>query len=154
MTSSKVWTHKGTFLLAAVGSAVGLGNLWRFPYLTGENGGGAFILIYALTIAMVGIPILIAETLIGRNSRRSPIMGMAQLTRTHGASSAWQAIAWMGASAAFIILSFYSVVAGWALAYLPKIAVGTFTGADGDLVSAEFARLTASQCSLCSSRWP
>ena len=70
MTSSNIWTHKGTFLLAAVGSAVGLGNLWRFPYLAGENGGGAFILVYALTIAMVGIPILIAETLIGRSSRR------------------------------------------------------------------------------------
>lgn len=65
MSTHNVWTHKGTFLLAAVGSAVGLGNLWRFPYLTGENGGGAFILIYALTIFAVGIPILIAETMLG-----------------------------------------------------------------------------------------
>ncbi|BBI58976.1 hypothetical protein HSBAA_02820 [Vreelandella sulfidaeris] len=89
MSGHNVWTHKGTFLLAAVGSAVGLGNLWRFPYLAGENGGGAFILVYALTIFAVGIPILIAEILLGRNSRQSPIMGMRHLTKTHGTSRAW-----------------------------------------------------------------
>ena len=117
MSSRNIWTHKGTFLLAAVGSAVGLGNLWRFPYLAGENGGGAFILVYALTIIMVGIPILIAETLLGRSSRRSPILGMKYLTESHGTSRSWQAIGWMGAAAAFLILSFYSVIAGWAIHY-------------------------------------
>lgn len=144
MTSSKVWTHKGTFLLAAVGSAVGLGNLWRFPYLTGENGGGAFILVYALTIAMVGIPILIAETLLGRNSRRSPITGMAHLARTHNASSAWRVIGWMGAAAAFIILSFYSVIAGWAVHYTGLMFSGSLAGADTDTISGSFDSLLAS----------
>ncbi len=144
MTSSNVWTHKGTFLLAAVGSAVGLGNLWRFPYLAGENGGGAFILVYALTIIMVGIPILIAETLIGRNSRRSPIMGMAHLTRTHDASNAWRIIGWMGAAAAFIILSFYSVIAGWAVHYTGLMFSGSLSGASAETISSSFDSLLGS----------
>ncbi|KAA0874619.1 sodium-dependent transporter [Nitrincola tapanii] len=144
MSSTKIWTHKGTFLLAAVGSAVGLGNLWRFPYLTGENGGGAFILVYALTIAVVGIPILIAETLLGRASRKSPIMGMKYLTESHGTSRHWQVIGWMGASAAFIILSFYSVIAGWAIHYTWLMFSGQLSGASADVISASFGELLAS----------
>lgn len=144
MSSRNIWTHKGTFLLAAVGSAVGLGNLWRFPYLTGENGGGAFILVYAMTIAIVGIPILIAETLIGRASRRSPIMGMNYLTETHGVHRAWRSIGWMGATAAFIILSFYSVIAGWALHYAGLMFSGSLVGADASAIGASFDSLLAS----------
>ncbi|SFM37893.1 sodium-dependent transporter [Halopseudomonas yangmingensis] len=144
MSAKNIWTHKGTFLLAAVGSAVGLGNLWRFPYLTGENGGGAFILIYALTIAMVGIPILIAETLLGRASRRSPIMGMKYLTESHGTSAAWQTIGWMGAAAAFIILSFYSVIAGWAIHYTWLLFSGELAGADSETIGAAFGTLLGS----------
>ena len=142
--SGKIWTHKGTFLLAAVGSAVGLGNLWRFPYLTGENGGGAFILVYALTIAMVGIPILIAESLLGRSSRKSPIMGMRYLTESHGTSKGWQSIGWMGAASAFIILSFYSVIAGWAVHYAGLLFSGSLTGADADTIGASFDALLGS----------
>ena len=144
MSSRNIWTHKGTFLLAAVGSAVGLGNLWRFPYLTGENGGGAFILVYAMTIAIVGIPILIAETLLGRTSRKSPIMGMKYLTETHGANKAWRSIGWMGAAAAFIILSFYSVIAGWALHYTGLMFSGSLAGADATAIGASFDSLLAS----------
>jgi len=144
MSSTKIWTHKGTFLLAAVGSAVGLGNLWRFPYLAGENGGGAFILVYALTIAMVGIPILIAETLLGRASRRSPIMGMKYLTESHGTSKGWRAIGWMGAAAAFIILSFYSVIAGWAIHYTGLLFSGSLSGASAETIGDSFGDLLAS----------
>ncbi len=144
MSSTKIWTHKGTFLLAAVGSAVGLGNLWRFPYLTGENGGGAFILVYALTIAIVGIPILIAETLLGRSSRKSPIMGMQYLTKSHNTSRQWQAIGWMGALAAFIILSFYSVIAGWAIHYTGLMFSGSLVGADAEQIGDSFGALLAS----------
>ncbi|PXX96285.1 sodium-dependent transporter [Halomonas sp. LBP4] len=144
MSTHNVWTHKGTFLLAAVGSAVGLGNLWRFPYLTGENGGGAFILVYALTIFAVGIPILIAETMLGRASRRSPIMGMRHLTRTHHASRAWESIGWLGASSAFLILSFYSVIAGWAIHYTWQMLTGSLTGADAETIGAGFDALLAS----------
>ena len=144
MSSRNIWTHKGTFLLAAVGSAVGLGNLWRFPYLAGENGGGAFILVYAVTIAMVGIPILIAETLLGRSSRRSPILGMRHLTESHGTSRSWQAIGWMGAAAAFLILSFYSVIAGWAIHYTVQMFSGALAGADATEIGASFDTLLGS----------
>ncbi|MFY0991222.1 sodium-dependent transporter [Halomonas sp. C05BenzN] len=148
MSTHNVWTHKGTFLLAAVGSAVGLGNLWRFPYLTGENGGGAFILVYALTIFAVGIPILIAETMLGRNSRQSPIMGMRHLTRTHNTSRAWESIGWLGASSAFLILSFYSVIAGWAIHYTWQMLTGSLAGADAETIGAGFDALLASPALL------
>ena len=148
MSSHNVWTHKGTFLLAAVGSAVGLGNLWRFPYLTGENGGGAFILVYALTIFAVGIPILIAETMLGRNSRRSPIMGMRFLTRTHQTSRAWESIGWLGAASAFLILSFYSVIAGWAIHYTWQMLTGALADADAEAIGAGFDALLASPALL------
>ncbi|MFO8045716.1 MAG: sodium-dependent transporter [Halomonas sp.] len=148
MSTHNVWTHKGTFLLAAVGSAVGLGNLWRFPYLTGENGGGAFILVYALTIFAVGIPILIAETMLGRNSRRSPIMGMRFLTRTHKTSRAWESIGWLGAVSAFLILSFYSVIAGWAIHYTWQMLTGSLVGADAETIGAGFDALLASPALL------
>lgn len=144
MSTHNVWTHKGTFLLAAVGSAVGLGNLWRFPYLAGENGGGAFILIYALTIFAVGIPILIAETMLGRASRQSPIMGMRHLTKTHNTSRAWETIGWLGAASAFLILSFYSVIAGWALHYTWQMLTGSLAGADAETIAAGFDALLAS----------
>ncbi|WP_163559000.1 sodium-dependent transporter [Halomonas sp. NO4] len=144
MSTHNVWTHKGTFLLAAVGSAVGLGNLWRFPYLAGENGGGAFILVYALTIFAVGIPILIAETMLGRASRRSPIMGMQHLTHTHKTSRAWESIGWLGAASAFLILSFYSVIAGWALHYTWQMLTGSLAGADAETIGAGFDALLAS----------
>ncbi|MGM0694164.1 MAG: sodium-dependent transporter [Pseudomonadota bacterium] len=144
MSTHNVWTHKGTFLLAAVGSAVGLGNLWRFPYLTGENGGGAFILVYALTIFAVGIPILIAEIMLGRNSRRSPIMGMRFLTRTHNTSRAWESIGWLGATSAFLILSFYSVIAGWAIHYTGLMFTGAMVDVNADDVGQSFDALLAS----------
>jgi NSS family neurotransmitter:Na+ symporter len=144
MSNPKIWTHKGTFLLAAVGSAVGLGNLWRFPYLAGENGGGAFILVYALTIAAVGIPILIAETLLGRASRKSPIMGMKDLISANNSHPAWKTIGWMGALAAFIILSFYSVIAGWAIHYSGLMFSGSLSGASAEVISSGFDELLAS----------
>ncbi|WP_444678634.1 sodium-dependent transporter [Halomonas sp. E19] len=144
MSTHNVWTHKGTFLLAAVGSAVGLGNLWRFPYLTGENGGGAFILVYAITIFAVGIPILIAETMLGRASRQSPIMGMRFLTRTHNTSRAWETIGWLGAASAFLILSFYSVIAGWAIHYTWQMFTGSLAGADAATIGEGFDALLAS----------
>ena len=144
MDKPKIWAHKGTFLLAAVGSAVGLGNLWRFPYLAGENGGGAFILVYALTIAAVGIPILIAETLLGRASRKSPIMGMKDLISANNSHPSWKIIGWMGALAAFIILSFYSVIAGWAIHYSGLMFSGSLSGASAEVISSGFDELLAS----------
>ncbi|MDA0272402.1 MAG: sodium-dependent transporter, partial [Proteobacteria bacterium] len=110
-----MWSSRIMFILAAAGSAVGLGNIWRFPYVAGENGGGAFVLAYLVCIFMIGVPIMIAEILLGRAGRQSPINTMQVLSARSGASRGWQLIGWMGALAGFMILSFYAVIAGWAV---------------------------------------
>ncbi|MBQ27246.1 MAG: sodium-dependent transporter [Nitrospiraceae bacterium] len=122
------WSSRWTFILAATGSAVGLGNIWRFPYITGENGGGAFLFIYVLCVLVVGIPIMMAEVMLGRRGRQTPINTMLTLAREEGRSEWWQCIGWMGIVAGFLVLTFYSVVAGWTLAYVVHAATGTFNG--------------------------
>jgi NSS family neurotransmitter:Na+ symporter len=120
------WKSRWLFILAATGSAVGLGNIWKFPYITGENGGGAFVLVYLLCICIIGIPVMIAEVSMGRMGRQSPINTMKALAQKAGANPLWVIIGWMGAIAGFLILSFYSVIAGWALSYTVDMANGTF----------------------------
>ncbi|MEE3109177.1 MAG: sodium-dependent transporter, partial [Pseudomonadota bacterium] len=110
-----MWSSRWMFILAAAGSAVGLGNIWKFPYMAGENGGGAFILVYLACIFLIGIPIMMAEVLMGRETRQSPINSMRQLVKLSDASPAWSLIGWMGVAAGFLILSFYGVIAGWSL---------------------------------------
>jgi NSS family neurotransmitter:Na+ symporter len=126
------------FILAAAGSAVGLGNIWRFPYVAGENGGGAFVLVYLLCIGLIGIPIMTAEILLGRAGRQSPIHTMRDLAAKSGANPLWQLIGWMGALAGFMILSFYGVIAGWAMAYVVSSADGTFVGASAEVATTTF----------------
>ncbi len=138
-----MWSSRLMFILAAAGSAVGLGNIWRFPYVAGENGGAAFVLAYLVCIFLIGVPIMVAEITLGRAGRKSPINTMQDLTIQSGASSGWRVIGWMGALAGFMILSFYAVIAGWAIAYLVEMASGTFTGADGEFASETFTQLTA-----------
>lgn len=134
-----MWSSRLLFVLAAAGSAVGLGNIWKFPYITGENGGGAFVLVYLLCIAFIGVPVMMAEVLIGRAGRESPINSIAKLTRESGAPAAWGLIGWMGVVAGFLILSFYAVIAGWVVHYIPLLATGTFDGADGAMTQKTFA---------------
>ncbi len=122
------WSSRMAFILAATGSAVGLGNIWRFPYITGENGGGAFVLVYLLCIALIGVPIMMAEVLLGRRGRQSPINTMRTLATEEGHSPLWQLLGWAGVISGFLILSFYSVIAGQALAYIVRAAGGLFTG--------------------------
>ncbi len=129
-----MWSSRWLFVLAAAGSAVGLGNIWKFPYIAGENGGGAFVLVYLVCVALVGVPIMIAEVLIGREGRQSPINTMRFLTQQHRKRPAWVLIGWMGVLAGFLILSYYAVIAGWAIYYILRMADGTFVG-----VSAEYA---------------
>ncbi|MDT8407986.1 MAG: sodium-dependent transporter [Wenzhouxiangellaceae bacterium] len=112
-----MWSSRLMFVLAATGSAVGLGNIWRFPYITSENGGGAFVLVYLACIAVVGLPILFSEIVIGRRGRMSPINSLKELAAAAGASRAWMGLGWLGVIAGFLVLSFYSVVAGWTLSY-------------------------------------
>jgi NSS family neurotransmitter:Na+ symporter len=132
------------FILAATGSAVGLGNIWKFPYITGENGGGAFVLVYLACIAVIGIPIMMAEVMLGRRGRQSPINTMRALAREGRHSRFWHTIGWMGVIAGFLILSYYSVVAGWALAYVFRAGSGMFEGRSGEEVAAIFDGFVAS----------
>jgi neurotransmitter:Na+ symporter, NSS family len=132
------WSTRLAFILAATGSAVGLGNIWRFPYIAGDNGGGAFVLVYLACILMVGLPIMMAEILLGRRGRQSPINTMLTVAREEGLSRGWGLMGWIGVLAGFLILSFYSVIAGWALAYVFKAGSGGFTGLDAEGSSALF----------------
>ena len=135
------WSSRLAFILAATGSAVGLGNIWKFPYIAGENGGGAFVLIYLLCIAVIGIPIMMAEVLIGRRGRQSPINTMRTLAKEENASRAWVLLGGAGVLAGFLILSYYSVIAGWALSYVFRTGSGLFEGLTADGVQAIFNNL-------------
>jgi len=120
------WSSRLGFILAATGSAVGLGNIWKFPYIAGEYGGGAFVIAYLLCIALIGLPVMMAEVMLGRLGRLSPINTMRKLASDYNRPQIWQIIGWSGVIAGFIILSYYSVVAGWALAYIPRLGAGFF----------------------------
>ncbi len=135
------WASRWTFVLAATGSAVGLGNIWKFPYIAGENGGGAFVLIYLGCILLVGIPVMMAEVMLGRKGRMSPINAMAQITREAGLHGFWNSIGWLGVVAGMLILSYYAVVAGWALQYIIEMASGTLQGASGADAADRFSSL-------------
>ena len=129
-SSHTLWSSRLAFILAASGSAIGLGNIWKFPYLAGENGGGAFVLVYLLCAAGIGIPIMIAETLLGRRGRGSPISSMGRLAQEAKASPYWRWVGWLGVAAGFLILSYYSVIAGWAMSYIFKINSALFEHID------------------------
>ena len=133
-----MWSSRWMFILAAAGSAVGLGNIWRFPFIAGDNGGGAFILVYLLCIFLIGIPIMMAEVLMGREVRSSPINTLRKLVVVSKASPAWVLIGWMGVAAGFFILSFYAVIAGWAMDYVLVTARGTFEGVTATTAAATF----------------
>ncbi len=137
------WSSRMAFILAATGSAVGLGNIWKFPYITGENGGGAFVLVYLFCIAAVGVPIMMAEVMLGRRGRQSPINTMATLAAEEGRPQVWSLLGWFGVIAGFLILSYYSVIAGWALSYVFRTASGMFQGATADGVSSIFTDLVS-----------
>jgi len=137
-----MWTTRLAFILAATGSAVGLGNIWRFPYTAGEYGGGAFVLIYLVCVATIGIPIMMAEIMLGRRGRQSPINTMRTLAQREGKHPAWQLLGWMGIITGILILSFYSVIAGWTMAYTVRSAAGVFLNVDTAGADAVFNALT------------
>jgi neurotransmitter:Na+ symporter, NSS family len=142
------WSSRFAFILAATGSAVGLGNIWKFPYITGENGGGAFVLVYMLCVLLIGIPLMMAEIMLGRRSKENPIQTMEILTKEAGADHNWHYLGWLGVAAGFLILSYYSVIAGWASAYVVKALFGSFSGANPAEVKAIFEDFVASPMQL------
>jgi len=99
------WASRWTFIMAATGSAVGLGNMWKFPYVAGSNGGGAFVLIYLGCILLIGVPVMIAEVLIGRHGRQSPINSMSEAGADSTANSRWRSVGWLGVLAGFLYRS-------------------------------------------------
>ncbi len=123
------WSGKWTFILAATGSAVGLGNIWGFPYMAGTNGGGAFVLIYLACILIIGLPIMMAEIVIGRRASSSPVNSMKSAALDSNRSSNWQLIGWGGLVAGILILSFYSVLAGICINYIFISALPDFSSA-------------------------
>ena len=146
--SSQRWSSRWLFVLAAAGSAVGLGNIWKFPYIAGENGGGAFVLIYLVCIAAVGIPIMVSEVLLGRQGRSSPIHTMRKLAKAAGRSQRWSVLGWMGVLAGFLILSYYAVIAGWAVNYVWLSGSGVFEGVSAQTVGQSFDDFLASPLEL------
>lgn len=142
------WTSRWTFIMAATGSAVGLGNIWKFPYIAGSNGGGAFVLMYFVCILGIGVPVMMAEAMIGRHGRQSPINAMRDIVTESGAHPLWRHIGWLGVLAGMLILSFYAVIAGWALDYIFEIASGELQGADGRMAGAVFSQLLADPARL------
>lgn len=121
------WSSRSAFILAAVGSAVGLGNMWRFPAEAGANGGGAFVLFYIFCVALIGLPILLSETLIGRHGQASAPESVRKIAAESGRSSHWDTLASFGVLGAFLVLSFYCVVGGWVLYYIGVFAQDLFT---------------------------
>ena len=137
------WSSRLGFLMAAIGFAVGLGNIWRFPYITGENGGAAFVAVYLICAFLIGVPILIAELMIGRRGGMSAPGSMRAVALAEGRARHWQ---WGGAlnlAAAFVIEVVYCVIAGWVLLYLFKALTTGFAGVDGGAAEAQFAAALA-----------
>lgn len=146
--SKDSWSSQKVFVLAAVGSAVGLGNLWKFPYITGENGGGAFVIVYLACVLLIGIPILFSELALGRAGKANPVQAMANLARENGASKLWVLLGINGVLAGALILSFYTVIAGWSVSYFIESLKGGFVAIDSTGVSEHFSALLASPSQL------
>lgn len=142
------WASRWVFILAATGSAVGLGNIWKFPYITGENGGGAFVLVYLLCIALVGIPIMVGEVFVGRRARQSPVNAIADLAKESGQSTKWGLVGLMGMLAGVLIFSFYSIVAGWVLQYIFSTATGALNGITSEQAGSTFDGLLGDPTTL------
>lgn len=133
------WSGALGFVLAAMGSAVGLGNIWRYPYITGQYGGAAFIVVYIGCVFAIGIPLLLAESLIGRKTQRNPV-GAFQALRP---ATPWVLTGWLGVFSSFVILSYYAVVAGWVLHFTYLSLIDSFTAKSPEQITALFAGLDA-----------
>lgn len=142
-SSQGVWKSRWTFITAATGATVGLGNLWKFSYLAGENGGAAFVLLYLGCVLLVGVPIMIAEVALGSRGRANPITTMNDLSLEAGRLGSWRFVGWLGCGAGLLILSYYSVIAGLGLAYVEKMASGEFQSGSAHLAGDYFNRLLA-----------
>lgn len=140
MQERGIWSSKFGFIMAAVGSAVGLGNVWRFPYYTGTHGGAAFVFIYLIAVIMLGIPLLMSEIAIGRAAHKNPVGAF----KTLAPQSKWVLVGFLGVITGIFILSYYSVIAGWVFGYIFITVSNKFGGADEQVVSQIFQSVSAS----------
>lgn len=134
------WSNRFLFILAAAGSAIGLGNIWKFPYIAGENGGGAFVLIYLLCVVAIGVPIFIAELYIGQNAQANAVKSFEVI---HKEKTKWRGIGFLGVVSSFLILSFYSVVGGWVLDFCYRAVSGQFVSESPAVVQSAMGGLLA-----------
>jgi neurotransmitter:Na+ symporter, NSS family len=139
MSPGPQWRTSTGFVLAALGAAVGLGNIWRFPYVAGENGGGAFVIAYLVAVVALGLPLLIAELAIGRHTRSDPVAAFGRLAPR----APWCWSGWLGVAAAIAILSYYPLVAGWVASYLWHFAIEGIAPAGEGGYAGQFSRLIA-----------
>lgn len=141
MSSSKTWSSNYVFLLASIGSTVGLSNIWKFTYLAGENGGGAFVLVYVLSLVVMGVPILAAEMVTGKRGGKSMVGTLQNLAASDGINPAWKYFGWVAMITVFLILSFYCVIAGWTLDYTVNSVIGNLNQLDKDSAAAFYQQL-------------
>ena len=142
------WSSRRTFLFATIGASIGLGNLWRFPFIAGESGGGAFVLVYIGWVLAISVPLMMAELALGRRGHQNPVNTMKMLCEEQKCHRFWHSIGWLSILAPLMAICFYSVVAGWSLAYIIKAIQGTFVGISSDQAQATFDELLASPRSL------
>jgi NSS family neurotransmitter:Na+ symporter len=142
------WSSPTGFILATIGAAVGLGSVWKFPYEVGANGGGAFVLFYLLGLVLIVFPLMLVELAIGRRGRSDAADAIARVARETGASHLWALVGLMGIIAAFLILSFYSVIGGWAVAYAVGIASSGLNGLDAPAAQARFDALMSAPVTM------
>ena len=135
------WGSYGAFILAAIGSSVGLGNIWKFPYELGAHGGGTFLLVYVPCVLLVAFPLIMAELMIGRMGQSNPVQGIRKIVARERLSGLWQSIGWLGMLTSFLIFSYYSVVASWILFYIMKSLSGAFVNMPAEIVQHSFGAL-------------
>ena len=140
------WSSKVGFLFAALGAAIGIGVLWKFPYTAGQNGGGLFLLTYVGCVLLIGVPVFIAELLMGRTSQRGAILSFDLLEKN---KPFWKCAGWLGVISSFLIMSFYSVVSGWGMSYLLVSFLSTTVGKSAAEVTNIFTTLQHSGDITC-----
>lgn len=138
---NRSWTSYLSFLFAAVGSAVGLGNIWKFPYEVGLHGGGTFLLVYIPCVFLIALPLMMSEIMIGRSGRANPVHAVRRIAKRQKLSSIWQVMGWLGVIGGFLVFSFYSVVGSWILFYIMQSATGSFVDVPAEIVQHSFDAL-------------
>ena len=135
------WASYWTFLLAAIGSSIGLGNVWKFPYEMGAHGGGTFLLVYIPCVLLVALPVMMSELLIGRYGASNPVHGIRRIVNRERLSRLWPIMGWLGMLAGFLVFTYYSVVASWILFYIMQSATGSFVDVPAEIVQHSFSAL-------------